>query len=893
MHDITRRRDQSSTPLGEQGENNASEQYVPDYPLLVEPTVLIGRRREMHAVQHALTFPSDQYGIILAGPSGVGKTRLGAEIARVVSGGKTNHASFKPCPVMTLASFASQVLLKTSSEASLILEIKKAASRTRSRPLIIWADDAHLLPVQTIDLLLHLATSNSVQLIFAINSDENPSPLLTQGWKDGHLQRMELAPLLYDECQELVTQFFSCSLSPETVERLARLADGNPATLRELARTLVDRRLLTFNGSQWECLQKIPATSALRELIYTGDCDSFSPQGREVAEIISLIGSTALHNIEKMAEGETLSDLEKQNLLEIYSLSEYGQPYVRIRYPLMRHWLRESVSAVQSKRYLEKWSCVIGQTAAKSDKMALVKWRLKCGITLTPESLYEAINDFLGNRDVLTAKQLVAALWNMGGTAKIAKAYIEILALLGDFEAARSLADTAEDKFTEDRSEFLLLKFQLGLLRGNHTEYNRVRTEAAVPQQMLASSLRSYCLGRFSSADHLASRLLNRSVRTESMPALIVCIAAKCHMGQPLDALNAYDRFKAKRELALESPDSIQLGFIYSDFLDIAHAAALRSMGQLDESCNALKAMRERAVERRQYPIDVISSLHLGRTMYEKGRLEEALGQFHYVRSHSTGWAYCDNRARIFCALIQEFLPLNVAPVRGVDDLEDIPREYHDTYLHIARAWRAHRRGEYTKAKSILLSGVHASSQQGAYADVVNVAYEMSRMGWAKEINSLCKGPVQGAFLTAKLNYIYGLANEDNESVNSAATTFMEMGAMLYAAEAFAELSRMYRRISLGRDAAHAAAQAERLLKLCGAVASPSLNFFSDRDSVLTQRERELAYMAARGLSDKEISQMLHLSSRTVSNTLYRVYRKLLVSGRRELRDRLIPFADQ
>ena len=50
--------------------------------------------------------------------------------------------------------------------------------------------------------------------------------------------------------------------------------------------------------------------------------------------------------------------------------------------------------------------------------------------------------------------------------------------------------------------------------------------------------------------------------------------------------------------------------------------------------------------------------------------------------------------------------------------------------------------------------------------------------------------------------------------------------------------------------------------------------------------------MAAEGLSNREIGQMLCLSHRTVSSHLYRIFPKLGITSRTELRqvlDRIVP----
>jgi len=52
----------------------------------------------------------------------------------------------------------------------------------------------------------------------------------------------------------------------------------------------------------------------------------------------------------------------------------------------------------------------------------------------------------------------------------------------------------------------------------------------------------------------------------------------------------------------------------------------------------------------------------------------------------------------------------------------------------------------------------------------------------------------------------------------------------------------------------------------------------------LTPQELQIVQMAAAGLTDREIGQKLYLSHRTISSHLYRVFPKLGITSRTELR---------
>ena len=72
----------------------------------------------------------------------------------------------------------------------------------------------------------------------------------------------------------------------------------------------------------------------------------------------------------------------------------------------------------------------------------------------------------------------------------------------------------------------------------------------------------------------------------------------------------------------------------------------------------------------------------------------------------------------------------------------------------------------------------------------------------------------------------------------------------------------------------------------CGAVVTPALQRTTEQVG-LTRREREIAGLAASGLSDKEIADVLFLSVRTVHTHLSHTYAKLGIDGRAGLAEAL------
>jgi DNA-binding CsgD family transcriptional regulator len=86
-------------------------------------------------------------------------------------------------------------------------------------------------------------------------------------------------------------------------------------------------------------------------------------------------------------------------------------------------------------------------------------------------------------------------------------------------------------------------------------------------------------------------------------------------------------------------------------------------------------------------------------------------------------------------------------------------------------------------------------------------------------------------------------------------------------------------------DALPWAERAAAALRATGQVRRRS---FSQEATDLTPQEKEVARLAASGLSNKQIGERMFLSARTVSGHLYRVFPKLGVSSRAGLRDALM-----
>ena len=127
-------------------------------------------------------------------------------------------------------------------------------------------------------------------------------------------------------------------------------------------------------------------------------------------------------------------------------------------------------------------------------------------------------------------------------------------------------------------------------------------------------------------------------------------------------------------------------------------------------------------------------------------------------------------------------------------------------------------------------------------------------------------------------------AVRDHDAVKmcEAAKQFEQIGALLSAADAYAQAAVVAEACDDRRRSVEAAAAATRLAAECGGLRTPALELAA-HPLPLTVREREIANLVAAGLSNKDIADRLVVSVRTVEGHLYRACIKLDISDREDL----------
>ncbi len=201
------------------------------------------------------------------------------------------------------------------------------------------------------------------------------------------------------------------------------------------------------------------------------------------------------------------------------------------------------------------------------------------------------------------------------------------------------------------------------------------------------------------------------------------------------------------------------------------------------------------------------------------------------------------------------------------------------------RAWLLAARGELGPARQLLAEVADAVRPDGLWNFETGVVHDLVRFGAPDEavdrLDELAH-MVEGPYVHALAVHARAATDQDLILYDQAVDEFEAMECLALAAEAATEAAELHRRSGDQRTAAAMGQRALRSIELAGGVRTPGLIRGSGVEP-LTAREREVAMLAAGGLSSKGIAERLIVSKRTVDSHLDRVYRKLGVSGRDQI----------
>ncbi len=220
---------------------------------------------------------------------------------------------------------------------------------------------------------------------------------------------------------------------------------------------------------------------------------------------------------------------------------------------------------------------------------------------------------------------------------------------------------------------------------------------------------------------------------------------------------------------------------------------------------------------------------------------------------------------------------------RDLDQLDAIGPHPADLFPSLeprARAWALVAAADPEGGRATLRAAIGRFKGQGALGPAWTCAHDLLSLDQPADLLGLAVTPDE-PLSALRARHAAAVQHRDVDELDALTDTFEWLGALRWAAECAAARSRAATRSGTREHARRAGDRLSQLRARCDGLDIPAVA--AGRLLSLSVREREIALLAARGLSSREIAERLGVSARTVDNHLARCFDKLGTRSRAEL----------
>jgi DNA-binding CsgD family transcriptional regulator len=220
---------------------------------------------------------------------------------------------------------------------------------------------------------------------------------------------------------------------------------------------------------------------------------------------------------------------------------------------------------------------------------------------------------------------------------------------------------------------------------------------------------------------------------------------------------------------------------------------------------------------------------------------------------------------------------------RDLDQLDTIGPHPADLFPSLeprARAWALVAAADPEGGRASLRAAIERFRGEGALGPAWTCAHDLLSLDQPNDLLEMTPMPDE-PLSGLRARHAAAVQHRDVGELEALTDTFEWLGALRWAAECAAARSRAATRAGTREHARRSGERLSQLRARCTGLDIPAVA--AGRLLSLSVREREVALLAARGLSSREIADRLGVSARTVDNHLARCFDKLGTRSRAEL----------
>jgi DNA-binding CsgD family transcriptional regulator len=841
--------------------------------------------------------------VLLAGSPGVGKTSLAKMVVQDLDPAiwaPLRVVASRTAAVIPLGALAPLLSASPAGDAdapAIVQARQRVINETPDGRTVLVLDDAQWLDDASAVVVHQLAAAEDVTLLATMRThDPAPDPI-TALWKDGLVERLEVAPLADDAVLAVLEAALGGPVETATAARLWQRCAGNALYLRELVGEAIRLDLLDQRDGLW-CVDELPPGSPRLTELVTQRLGALDRDQRATLEVVSVGEPIRLEVLEHLASRAAIDWLDAAGVITV--AADGPRAVARPAHPLYGDVVRSSLPERRRRAIALELADAVEHrgSVTREDTIRLALWRLDAGGTPEPDLLLAAAGHAHLAFDGTTAERLARAAWQADHSFEAAHVLADVLFARGGFtEREQLLADLEPTVDTDVRRTVVAVSRALGwfwgLADGEMADRVLVEAEATVDDAGWWAELRATRAtlagqsGRHREALALLADLPPESrVGRVALQAALAEAFALPGVGRAEDAVALIDR-----AIAAGADRGPELTLFRAKLLLSAKAMAMAALGQLDAADLAARSGLEWASAMGNRAAEGFFQASLGSIQLHRGLLVSAQRTY---RESATAFRAASHvgplrwalGGLLFAAAQARDREVAAEAARALDALLPHPARLFDTTIGQARAWAAVADGDPERARQLLRGAASDAADRGAVHDEAAALHDLARLGGAADVEArlheLADG-AQGEYLRLLARSAAGLARGDADALGEVAERFAELGFNLRAAEAAMAASEASARHGDQRTAARWAHRATELAARCEAPAAVDLLGSAAGPVPLTAREREIAGLAVDGLPSRVIAERLFVSVRTVDNHLARIYAKLGVRGRTEL----------
>ncbi|MEU7898173.1 LuxR C-terminal-related transcriptional regulator [Nonomuraea sp. NPDC049152] len=812
-------------------------------------------------------------GVVVAGPPGTGKSRLVAQAVHDLDGVAWVRATAAAAE-LPLGAFAP--LLPATPPAGNPLGWAAAALRA---PVLV-VDDVHLLDAASAVLVHHLATRGT-RVIATLRSRTPVPDAVLALWKDDLVPLLELEPFTLEETMAVLRAALGGQVEAATATRLWRASQGNVLYLREL----VLSGILTDDRGLWRWRGPLTITPTLRETI-AGRIGELTAREREVLELLAYGEPLGADLLAALGSLDAVNHLEDRQLVMVEPDGRRLQ--VRLAHPLHGEVIRDGCGVLRARSLMRRLAQAVAEAGLRrrEDVLRVAVWRLDAGMTGDLELLLAGCEHARVVRDLELAVRLGRAAVAAGGGTPALAALATVLFYTDRYGEAEQMYATIWEAELDEPA-----RTDLGIQRALNLTVGLGDVEKALA--VLAETTR------------LVSAVDMRQA-TYIMRAVVTTIAGDLTVAEELLArARRLGALSPHGERAISGADSALMVARGRPTVCLALVAKIRA--GLDREPNAMGSLNAALIAQATTAALLLGDLEAAerlagegygldgqfgtwtRAILEFGTLKARVRRMRGRLGDALAGAR-DTAARLptpstLAGSCLGELAHAHALLGDLDAAEQALAQAEATGLPIGpsavvplrfgRAWTMAGRGNVAGAVELCLE----IAENALSCDLPFALHDVVRLGHPELVAArLAEVDVEGPLVALFARHA---ASRDGAELDAVSEGFERLGLLLYAAEAAAQAAARYRDAGLHRGERAAETRAWRLAQHCQGARTVALMNLDAPE--LTPRQREIAVLAAQGLTNREIAERLIVSIRTVANTLYAVYDKIGVNDRTAL----------